>query len=48
MKSEHQPYVEQNEARFKAASDATQQARATAAEDASKVIELEFNRDEPN
>ena len=46
LKSEHQQYVEQNEARLQAAAKATQQARATAADDASKVIGLEFKRDE--
>ena len=46
LKSEHQQYVEQNDARFQAAAKATQQARATAADGASKVIELEFRRDE--
>ena len=46
LKSEHRQYVEQNETRFKAAAEATEQARCTAAEDASKVIDLEFKRDE--
>ena len=46
LKSEHRQYVEQNETRFKAAAEATEQARSTAAEDASKVIDLEIKREE--
>ena len=46
LKSEHRQYVEENETRFKAAAEAMEQARSTAAEDASKVIDLEFKREE--
>ena len=46
LQTEHQQSVGQNEARFQAAAKATQEVRATAADDASKVIELGCQRDE--
>ena len=46
LKSEHRQYVEQHESRFKAAVEATEQARSTSAEEASKVIDLELKREE--
>ena len=42
LKLEHGQYVEQNESRFKAAVEATEQARSTSAEEASEAIDLEF------
>ena len=46
LKSEHRQYVEQQESRVKAAVEATKQARSTSAEEARKVIDLDFKREE--
>ena len=46
LKSEHRQYVEQQESRLKAAVEATEQARSTSAEEARKVIDLDFKREE--
>ena len=48
LHAEHRQLVEQNETKYQAAVRAAQEARATTADDASKVIDLTFQRDELN
>ena len=46
MRTEHRQYTEQQEARLKAALEATDKARATSAEEARVAIDLDFKREE--
>ena len=46
MRTEHRQYTEQQEARLKAALEATDKARSTSAEEARVAIDLDFKREE--